>query len=132
MSQIAACMVYDERPDPTACRSPEWRPFGPSHRYLPDGSSKWRLVSVSESNPGKIEGQKTRINTGFSTNGRIGRSPKDSEKERPEGRSWGAKRVEKGVSRPKVCEAEMGENEPITRQNPPLGEAGFLRQRMFR
>jgi len=87
---------------------------------------------VSESNPEKIEGQETRMNTGFSTNGRICRSPKDSEKERPEGPFWAVKRAEKGVSRPKVGEAEMGENEPITRQNPPLGEAGSLRQRMFR
>jgi hypothetical protein len=86
---------------------------------------------VSESNPGKIEARKTRINTGFSTNGRIGTSPKDSEKERPEGAFWASEGVEKGVIRPKVCDAEMGENEPITRQNPPLGEAGSQRQRMF-
>ena len=87
---------------------------------------------MSESNPEKIDGRKTRINTGFSTNGRIGRSPKDSEKERPEGPFWASEGVEKGVSRPKVGDAEMGENEPTTRQNPSLGEAGFLRQRMFR
>ena len=90
------------------------------------------MVSVSESNPEKIEGRKTRINTGFSTNGRIGRSPKETEKERPEGRFWAFEGGEKGVSRPKVCAAERGENEAITRQNPPLGEAGFQRQRMFR
>jgi hypothetical protein len=46
------------------------------------------VVSVSESNPEKIEGRKTRINTGFSTFVRIGSRPKDSEKERPEGRCW--------------------------------------------
>ena len=90
------------------------------------------MVSVSESNPERIEGRKTRIDTGFSTNGRIGTSPKESEKERPEGRFWASEGVEKGVSRPKVGEAQMGENEAITRQNPPLGEAGFQRQRMFR
>jgi len=82
---------------------------------------------VSESNPEKIEGRKNRMNTGFSTNGRIGRSPKGSEKERPEGPFWASEGGGKGVSRPKVGEAEMGENEPITRQNPPLGEAGFER-----
>ena len=87
---------------------------------------------MSESNPEKIEGRKNRINTGFSTNGRIGKSPKDSEKERPEGRFWASEGAEKGVIRPKVCEAEMGGNEPITRQNPPLGQAGSQRQRMFR
>jgi hypothetical protein len=87
---------------------------------------------AGQASPGKIEGRKTRINTGFPTNGRIGRSPKDSEKERPEGRFWASEGVEKGVIRPKVCEAEMGENEAITRQNPPLGEAGFQRRRMFR
>ena len=90
------------------------------------------VVSVSESNPEKIEARKTRINAGFSTNGRIGGRPKDPEKERPGGSFWAARWGEKGVSRPKVCEAEAGENEPITRQNPPLGEAGFQRQRMFR
>jgi len=90
------------------------------------------VVSVSESNPEKIKGRKTRMNTGFSTNGRIGTSPKDSEKERPEGSFWASEGGEKGASRPKVCEAETGENEPIARQNPPLGEAGFQRQRMFR
>jgi hypothetical protein len=87
---------------------------------------------VFESNPEKIEGRKTRTNTGFSTNGRIGRSPKETEKERPKEPFWASEGGQKGVSRPKVCEAETGENEPITRQNPPLGEAGFLRQRMFR
>jgi hypothetical protein len=87
---------------------------------------------VSESNPEKIEGRKTRINAGFSTNGRIGRSPKDSEKERPEGSFWASEGVEKGVSRPKVSEAESAQNEPITRQNPPFAQAGFRRQRMFR
>jgi len=76
---------------------------------------------VSESNPEKIEGRKTRINTGFSTNGRIGRSPKGSEKERPEGRFWASEGGEKRVSRPKVGEGEMGENEPITRPSLPLG-----------
>jgi hypothetical protein len=90
------------------------------------------VVSVFESNPGKIEARKTRINTGFSTNGRIGGRPKDSEKERPEGQFWAAKGVKKGVSRPKVGEAETGEDEPITRQNPPLRQAGSLRERMFR
>ena len=90
------------------------------------------LVSVSESNPEKIEGRKTRINTGFSTNGRIGTSPKESEKERPEGPFWAPEGGEKGVSRPKVGEAETGENDAIPSQNPPLGEAGSLRQRMFR
>ena len=90
------------------------------------------VVSVSESNPEGIEGRKTRINTGFSTNARIGRSPKESEKERPEGSFWASEGGEKGVSRPKVGEAERAENEAITRQNPPLGEAGSLRQRMFR
>ena len=87
---------------------------------------------MSESNPEEIEGRKTRINTGFSTNGRIGRSPKDSEKERPEGSFWPVEGVERGVIRPKVGEAETGENKPTARQNPPLGEAGFRRQRMFR
>ena len=87
---------------------------------------------MSESNPEEIEAQETRINTAFSTFGRIGGRPKESEKERPEGPFWGVKRGEKGVSRPKVCAAERGENEAITRQNPPLGEAGFQRQRMFR
>ena len=80
---------------------------------------------MSESNPEKIEGRKTRMNTGFSTNGRIGTSPKDSEKERPEGSVWASEGGEKGVSRPKVCEAQTAENEATTRQNPPLGEAGF-------
>ena len=87
---------------------------------------------MSESNPEEIEARKTRMNTGFSTNGRIGRSPKDSEKERPEGPFWVSEGVERGVSRPKVCDAEKGENEPITRENPPFGQAGFERQRMFR
>jgi len=87
---------------------------------------------VSESNPEEIEAQETRIDTAFSTFGRIGGRPKDSEKERPKGRLWASEGVEKGVSRPKVCDAETGENEAITRQNPPLGEAGFQRQRMFR
>ena len=87
---------------------------------------------MSESNPEEIEAQETRMNTGFSTFGRIGGRPKESEKERPEGPFWAAKRGEKGVSRPKVGEAERAENEAITRQNPPLGEAGSLRQRMFR
>jgi len=41
--------------------------------------------SVSESNPEKIEAQETRMNAGFSTFGRIGGRPKESEKERPEG-----------------------------------------------
>ena len=86
---------------------------------------------MSESNPEKIEGRKTRMNTGFSTNGRIGRSPEVSEEERPEGQFWASEGVEKGVIRPKVCGAEMSENEPITRQNPPLRQAGSLRQRMF-
>jgi len=61
------------------------------------------------------------MSTGFPTNGRIGTSPKETEKERPEGRSWASERVEKGVIRPKVCEAEMGENEPITRPNHAIG-----------
>ena len=87
---------------------------------------------AGQANPEKIEGRKTRINTGFSTNGRIGRSPKDSEKERPEGPFCASEGAEKGVSRPKVCDVEIGENEAITRQDPPLGEAGFERQRMFR
>jgi len=56
--------------------------------YPSDGSSKRRVVSVSESNPEEIEGRKTRMNAGFSTNGRIGRSPKETEKERPEGAFW--------------------------------------------
>ena len=43
----------------------------------------------------------------------------------PEGAFWASEGDEKGVSRPKVGEAEMGENEPTIRQNPPLGEAGF-------
>jgi hypothetical protein len=68
----------------------------------------------------------------FSNCGRIGGRPKETEKERPEGPLWAAKPAEKGVSRPKVWAAERGENEAITRQNPPLGEAGFQRQRMFR
>ena len=87
---------------------------------------------MSESNPEEIEARKTRINTGFSTFGRIGGRPKDSEKERPGRPFWAAKRGEKGVSRPKVYDARMGENEAIARQNPPLGEAGFQRQRMSR
>jgi len=87
---------------------------------------------VSESNPEEIEYRKTRLNTGFSTFGPIGGRPKDSEKERPEGPFWVSEGGEKGVIRPKVREAEMGENEAITRQSPPVGEAGFQRQRMFR
>ena len=99
---------------------------------------------MSESNPEEIEPQEssaeamdsakaeTRENTGFSIFGRIGGRPKDSEKERPGGPFWAAKRGEKGVSRPKVWAAGRGENEATTRQNPPLGEAGFERQRMFR
>ncbi len=87
---------------------------------------------MSESNREKIEGRKNRLNTGFSTNGRIGTSPKETEKERPEGVFWASEGVEKGVIRPKVGEAELGENEPTTRQNPPFGQAGSLRQRMFR
>ena len=87
---------------------------------------------MSESNPEEIEAQETRMNTGFSTFGRIGGRPKESEKERPEGPFWGVKRGDKGVSRPKVWAAQTGENEATTRQSPPLGEAGFLRQRMFR
>ena len=79
-----------------------------------------------------IEPQGTRTNTGFPTFGRIGGRPKDSEKERPGGRFWAGKRGEKGVSRPKVWAAERGENEAITRQNPPVGQAGLQRQRMFR
>ena len=65
---------------------------------------------MSESNPEEIEGRasvaeamepaeaRTRINTGFSTNGRIGTSPKESEKERLEGPFWASEGVEKGVS----------------------------------
>ena len=95
---------------------------------------------MSESNPGRIEGRKTRINTGFSTNGRIGRSPKDSEKERPEGPFWASEEGEKGVSRPKVGDAATGENEPAScsqyrlwlslhpfgRQRPFLAQVAFL------
>ena len=66
------------------------------------------MVSVSESNPEEIETQEssaeamdsakaeTRMNAGFSTFGRIGGRPKESEKERPEGPFWAAKRGEKG------------------------------------
>jgi len=68
----------------------------------------------------------------LATFGRIGGRPKDSEKERPEGLFWAGKRGEKGVSRPKVCEAERADNEAMTRQNPPLGQAGFEPQRTFR
>jgi hypothetical protein len=81
---------------------------------------------------GEIRSQQTTANTGFSTFGRIGGRPKDSEKERAGGPFWAVRRGEKGVSRPKVCGAERAENEAITRQNPPLGKAGFQRQRMFR
>ena len=81
---------------------------------------------------GEIKSQQIIANTGFSTFGRIGGRPKDSEKERPGGPFWAVRRGEKGVSRPKVCDAETGENEAITRQSPPLGEAGLQRQRMFR
>ena len=88
--------------------------------------------SASESNPEEIEPQETRMNTGFSTFGRIGGRPKETEKERPGGPFWAAKRGEKGVSRPKVCDGEKGANDAISSQNPPLGEAGFERQRMFR
>jgi len=63
--------------------------------------------------------------TAFSTFGRIGGRPKETEKERPEGAFWASEGGEKGVSRPKVCEAQTAENEATTRQNPPLGEAGF-------
>src|SRR3990172_4111585 len=84
-------------------------------RYPSDGSSKCRVVSASESNPEEIEAQETRINTGFSAFGRIGGRPKETEKERPEGPFWASEGVEKGVSRPKVRDAETGENEPITR-----------------
>jgi hypothetical protein len=101
-------------------------------RYPSDGSSKRRVVSVSESNPEEIEGRKTRINTGFSTNGRIGRSPKETEKERPEGPFWAVGGVEKGVSRPKVCEVERAENEAITRQNRARGgQARLSVRRVF-
>jgi hypothetical protein len=53
---------------------------------------------VSDSNPEEIEAQETRINTGFSTFGRIGGRPKESEKERPEGRFYfrGSNGEEKG------------------------------------
>ena len=90
------------------------------------------MVSVSESNPGTTEARKTRMNTGFATNGRVGRRPKDSEEERPEGAFWAVERGGEGVSRPKVGEAEMGGNEAIIRQNPPVGQAGLQRQGMLR
>jgi hypothetical protein len=85
-----------------------------------------------ESKPEEGDPQETRINTGFSTCGRGGTSPDVSEKERPRSAFQGRKGGENGAPRPHVWEAEDGENEPITRQNPPLGEAGFERQRMFR
>ena len=88
--------------------------------------------SGAESKPEEADPQETRINTGFSTCGRGGTSPDVSEKERPEPPLWGRNGGKTGAPRPHVSEAEDGENEPITRQNPPLGEAGFQRQRMFR
>jgi len=99
---------------------------------FPQFDARLFSFSASESNPEEIEPQETRTNTGFSTFGRIGGRPKETEKERPEGPFWGAKRGEKGVSRPKVCDGGKGANDAISSQNPPLGEAGFQRQRMFR
>jgi hypothetical protein len=88
--------------------------------------------SGAESKPEEADPQETRINAGFSTCGRGGTSPDVLEKERPKPPNWGPERGETGAPRPHVSEAENGENEAITRQNPPLGEAGFERQRMFR
>ena len=88
--------------------------------------------SGAESKPEEADAQETRTNTGFSTCGRGDTSPDVSEKERPKPPSWGSGRGKTRIPRPHVSEAEDAENEPITRQNPPLGEAGFQRQRMFR